>query len=135
MSVTIKWDNEERTALRYTFTGCWQWQEFQETFGQAQQMLRSVRHAVDVIADFHESSCAPTEVLARLAYVGNCPPKNLRRSVIVGTKAFAMTSFAVFSAFYTQQARACQFAYTLDRARSLLGAAVEYYVMPVNKTA
>ncbi len=135
MSITITWDNEERTTLGYTFADYWEWKEFQEAFGQAQQMLQSIRHSVDVIADFHESGCVPTEALAWLAYVGNCPPKNLRRNVIVGTKAFAMTSFAVLSAFYAQQARSYQFAYTLDRARSLLGATVEYYAMPVNKSA
>lgn len=136
MSVMVTWDNNERTVIRYHFDGDWQWEEFKAAFRHAQEMLETVGHIVDVIADFQTSDCVPTETLARLAYVARNRPANLGNSVIVGTKVFAMTTLSVFSAFYGDAARIYQWAHSLDRARAPLAkSGLRYPAMEIIKSA
>ncbi len=130
MSITVTWDNEARTALRYDFAENWQWDDFKKAFRQAQQMLASVGHIVDVIADFHNSGCVPTETLARLAYVAGNRPANLGSNVIVGSPVFDTTTFTVFGNFYGDVARTYQMTHSLDRARALLARTPLQYPMP-----
>jgi hypothetical protein len=127
MSITVTWDNAAKTALRYEFAGKWEWDDFSKAFRQAQQMLASVGHMVDVIADFQNSGCVPTETLARLAYVAGNRPPNLGSSIIVGSPVFDTTTFTVFGNFYGDLARTYQMTHSLDRARALLEKAVLQY--------
>jgi len=128
MSVTVTWDNHERTVLRYEFAGAWLWEDFRKALDQAEKMLASVGHIVDVIADFEASGCVPTETLARLAYVAGNRPVNLGSNVIVGSKVFNTTTFTVFGNYYGDVARAYQMAHSLDRARALLAKTTLQYV-------
>ena len=47
MSVTVVWDNERKTVIRYDMLGRWNWNEFQVEFQKAKAMLDSVEHTVD----------------------------------------------------------------------------------------
>ena len=127
MSVIVTWDNDERTTVRYDFSGSWRWDEFRAAFRQAQEMMEGVGHMVDVIADFETSGCVPTETLARLAYVAARRPTNLGNSVVVGTKVFETTTLRVFGIFYGEMARAVHYAHSLDRARALLARSGLHY--------
>jgi hypothetical protein len=130
MGITVTWDNDAQTVLRYGFGEHWQWDDFKKAFRQAQQMLASVGHMVDVIADFQNSACVPTETLARLAYVAASRPPNLGNSVIVGSKVFDTTTFTVFGHFYGDTARTYHVTHSLDRARALLAKAGLHYPLP-----
>ena len=128
MSITVTWDNPERTVLRYEFTGVWQWDEFNKALDQAEKMLASVGHIVDVIADFQASGCVPTETLARLAYVAGSRPVNLGANVLVGSQVFNTTTFTVFGNYFGDVARSYQMAHSLDRARALLAKTTLQYL-------
>ncbi len=136
MSVSVMWDNDIHTALRYDFVGDWNWQEFITVYQQADRMFKSVGHLVDVIADFQQSGCVPVETLVRLAYIFYGRPENLGNSILVGDQTFTTTSFAVFGQFYGEAARTFQLVHSLDRARALLTKAPLTYPLPGNiKTA
>jgi hypothetical protein len=130
MSITVTWDNDIQTVLRYDFGANWQWDDFKKAFRQAQQMLASVGHIVDVIADFQNSACVPTETLARLAYVSGKRPPNLGSSIIVGSPVFDTTTFTVFGNFYGDLARTYHVTHSLDRARALLAKTPLQYAAP-----
>jgi hypothetical protein len=127
MSITVTWDNPAKTALRYEFADRWQWDDFKKAFRQAQQMLASVGHIVDVIVDFQNSGCVPTETLARLAYVAGSRPANLGSNIIVGSQVFDTTTFTVFGNFYGDIARTYYMTHSLDRARALLARTPLHY--------
>jgi hypothetical protein len=132
MSITVTWDNATKTALRYEFAEKWYWDDFKKAFRQAQQMLASVGHIVDVIADFQNSGCVPTETLARLAYVAGNRPVNLGANIIVGSPVFDTTTFTVFGNFYGDIARTYHVTHSLDRARALLAKTPLQYSAPQN---
>lgn len=136
MSVHVTWDNNDHTVLRYDFDGDWQWEEFQTAFRRAREMLETVGHIVDVIADFRTSSSVPTETLARLAYVGSSSPINLGNTILVGSNTFSMTTLALFRTFYSNVAHVFDTAYSLERARALLAkSGLRYPAMEIIKSA
>jgi hypothetical protein len=49
-SVEIKWDNEQKTILRYIFTGDWTWDEYLERLNEGRTMMAEVEHSVCVFA-------------------------------------------------------------------------------------
>jgi len=123
MKVIVGWDNEAKTILRFHFSEDWEWNEFQAALQEAESLLASVGHMVDVIADFQGSNRVPTETLARLAYVGSPCPINMGNIVLVGSKLFATTTLAIFQTFYGKVAQTFEFTHSLERARALLAKA------------
>jgi hypothetical protein len=130
MSVSVTWDNDQHTILRFQFGDYWEWDEFQAAIKESQGLLASVNHIVDVIADLQHSPFVPTETLARLAYVGSSSPINLGNIVLVGSNSFAKTTLAVFRTFYGTMAQAFEVAHSVERGRVLLSqAGIRYPVV------
>jgi hypothetical protein len=46
MPVTVQWDNDQKTVLRYEFSDVWTWEEFFEAQGQREPLLQDVHHRV-----------------------------------------------------------------------------------------
>src|SRR5688500_1941902 len=51
MGVTVVWDTEAQTALRFDFVGQWQWNEYDAAVRDAYAFLQQVSHRVDIIAN------------------------------------------------------------------------------------
>ncbi len=51
MGVNAIWDNAEKTILRQDFDGKWTWDEYFAASKRTQEMMGSVQHIVDVIAN------------------------------------------------------------------------------------
>ncbi len=130
MSVSVTWDNDQQTILRFQFAECWEWNDFQAAIQDSQVLLATVGHIVDVIADFQDSRLVPTETLARLAYVGGPSPINLGNIVVVGSQAFSMTTLSLFRTYYRSVAEAFEVTHSVERGRALLAkAGVRYPVV------
>ena len=59
MGITVVWDNEEKTAIRYDFQGEWSWEDFRAATMQSGAMTGEVDHPVDLIANMLESAPLP----------------------------------------------------------------------------
>lgn len=130
MSVSVTWDNDQQSIIRFQFADGWEWNEFHAAVQDAQDLLATVGHVVDIIADFQHTPFVPTETLARLAYVGSPSPINLGSIVLVGSKEFSTTTLAVFRSYYRTVAQSFEVAHSVERGRALLARAeVRYPVM------
>ncbi|GEM_PF-264265 len=59
MGITVVWDNEEKTAIRYDFQGDWSWDDFRAAAMQSGAMTGEVDHPVDLIANMLNSAPLP----------------------------------------------------------------------------
>jgi hypothetical protein len=59
MSVSLKWDNHNKTVLRLFFWDEWSVKQYGELFEEALEMIASVSHDVDLLIDFRTGDFLP----------------------------------------------------------------------------
>lgn len=59
MSVSLKWDNHNKTVLRLFFWEEWTVKQYGEIFEAALQEIASVKHDVDILIDFRTGEFLP----------------------------------------------------------------------------
>ncbi len=123
MSITVEWDNPEKTIVRVTFAGRWTWAEFYEfVTKQVQPLIRTVDHTVDVISDFRDSG--PLPLGPAITYANNVMksyPPNAGIMVIVSNSLLIKTLVNVFSSAFKSGIGAKTFAVTsLEEAYHLI---------------
>ena len=99
MPIHIKWDNDEKTILRYDFEGRWTWDEYFSVMKQLTAMMASVEYRVDAIANM-KPGIMPTSgsamSSARTA-LRKLPPNC--GVVVVVTNSFISAMLSVFKQF------------------------------------
>ena len=123
MSVTIQWDNEEKTILRYDMSGFWTWDEFFPAFEQGKQMISEVEHEVSFIVnplDNQSRNHIPTSVLTHIRSINRNVPPNAGPTVSVSVSNFARALIRTLSYLAPQIAERYFFADSLEQARILL---------------
>lgn len=83
MGVRISWDDENKTIVRLSFEGEWNWQDYYMAVQQSNMMLESVKYKVDIITDFHRSENLPPQAFVHLRRALFNVPPNWGSSVIV----------------------------------------------------
>jgi hypothetical protein len=103
MSVTVTWDNPNRTILLQQFSGRWTWDEFYRvTYDQTRHLMFSAPHTVHVIADIEHSSYT-TSMSGSLTQVRNVAlayPDNWGVLVLVNSHPFLTILMGVFNRTY-----------------------------------
>jgi hypothetical protein len=120
MSISVIWDNEEKTALRFQRSQ-WEWTQFHEAFQEARAMLDTVEHGVDVIVDLTNAKLGASNLLSHtrtLAELQQHPA--VGTVIVVGADTFAQALYHSANAG-RPKAELFQFAQTLDQAYEMLG--------------
>jgi hypothetical protein len=120
MSVTVQWDNDQKTIIRYDFVGYWDWADFREKAQEAFSMTRSVEHQVDTISNFLPTTHIPKDAFIHFRRVMTDAPKNRGVNVIVGASQFIRALVTIFSRIYQQLGNRLVLADSLEQARNLL---------------
>jgi hypothetical protein len=84
MSITIQWDNQEKTVLRWDFEGTWTDDQWRQAWQTAMTLIRSVRHQVyglGVLGSQASDRAVPLSLRAIKSW-----PQNLRTLVFVGSE-------------------------------------------------
>ncbi|MBN1966639.1 MAG: hypothetical protein JW910_18450 [Anaerolineae bacterium] len=120
MPVTVVWDDETHTCVRYVFTERWTWAEFHGPIDEANVMIRTQPHPVGIIADLLESDPLPAKGLPTLKYMAAITPENACAFVIVGAGGFIQAIARVFTRVYPGLGLLPLFADTLEAARAIV---------------
>ena len=119
--ITTEWDNDGKTIMRVTYEQGWTWDDMEGNMLLEQQMLNSVDHKVDVIADFRGTQLPPGAI-SRLPKIAQSPPythPNSSAMVMVGSPAFMKEVVDVYKHVYGQAAKLAM-VHDLDEARALI---------------
>jgi hypothetical protein len=120
MGVTVQWDDDAKTVIRYDFEGDWDWTEFGVKAQEAFAMTRSVEHKVDTISNFKPGAKVPQDAFFQFRRAMTKAPKNRGITVIVGATLFIRTLVTVFSRIYKQLGERLQLADSLEQAQTIL---------------
>jgi hypothetical protein len=125
MSVSLHWDNEERSVLRYDFYGRWTWDEFAPEFERANIYLRLSNwtiHFIMCLGDEAARNHLPPGALIRAINIHRNAPPNTGKTVIVNAGMVYRTVAQTGAAAYPAIGKKYLFADTLEEARALLAA-------------
>src|SRR5574341_413647 len=123
MESTIQWDNEERTILRVTYEGSWDWDVYTHTRAQFVEAIATVGKPVDVIAVFN-GVIIPADIFSHYREFGGGPAftsQNVRRVIVVWQDPLVKHLFEIFSAIFPHTEARVLLADTLEEAYQKLG--------------
>lgn len=124
MSITVVWDNPEKTVLRFIYEGRWTWDEFHPVINQGNQMTREVEHKVVSIVDMRAASDVPPNALVHLKRVMEQAakyPNNSGVTIFLDAEAFGKAILSMLKQVYPLLASQMEFLHTdtLEDARAV----------------
>jgi hypothetical protein len=126
MTITVQWDNAEKSIVRYIYEGPWTLNDFNTAYLQARELMDTVDHKVHLIIDVTKSGLLPSNVLARSQSVARRHHPNEGSVVIVGASTFIRSLLEIYQRVYSDLVAPGKFhtAPNLEEARRLLHDAV-----------
>lgn len=98
MNVIISWDGEERSVLRYTFSGAWDWDELYAAFEV--QQVDCLLDQLCVIIDLRQTTHIPSDAVLHLQRAASMAKEVNGKIVIIATNTAAVTMFRLFVSIY-----------------------------------
>lgn len=121
MSITVAWDNEEKTICRVKFDEPLTWAEYDEAIDKLWNAIKSVDHSVDVIATMTPGTSLPKGMpLSHLQRAAQTQPPNVDLVVMVDYSPFVKAFIRILARLNVNAAKSARFAPSLDAAYELL---------------
>lgn len=87
-TITLEWDNAEKTILRYTFQGNWNWDDYLEYLAIGRKMMAEVEHEVSILNDMRQMTQLPPNFVNTARNVITSRPDNTGLAVFLTTNTF-----------------------------------------------
>ena len=101
MPVSVRWDNERKTILRFIFWNEWETDQYLEAFNEAMTMIEDVSHVVDIINDLRTESFIPKgDTVSLFRNIIDSLPENAGIIVYVNNDVVQQRLYSVQSQFY-----------------------------------
>ncbi|HUN08569.1 MAG TPA: hypothetical protein PLQ56_18325 [Aggregatilineales bacterium] len=125
MPVSLQWDNDEQTILRYDYCGRWTWEEYAPVFERASILLRESNWTVHFIVHLKDEVARnhlPAGALVRVVNIFRNAPATAGKTIIVNAGMVYRTVAQTGAAAYPAIGKKYGFADTLEEARLMLAA-------------
>jgi hypothetical protein len=102
MSIDVRWDDEERTIIHFTYEGAFTWDELAAVHREMGEMMDGVNRQVDVITEF-ANAVIPDGALTNFPRVVRLTfllDPRIRLMVVVGADRFACALVELFGRLY-----------------------------------
>ncbi len=120
MKISVQWDNDAKTVIRYDFTGSWDWHTYEQALEQGFTMTESVPHEVHMLVNLHPKVTLTDGAMLYLKRTLAALPANQGLVIIVGGDSNARTTINLFSRINKNLGRRLAVAKDLTEARSTL---------------
>jgi hypothetical protein len=120
LNVEVTWDNEEKTIIRYKFPKKWTWQDYNDAWNAAVDMMNTVPHQVDFLVDLSESDLLPGGALANTRLSKWESATNAGITVIITRTILVEMLVDTFRRVYSRLGKNFYGAKTLDEGRKLI---------------
>jgi ligand-binding SRPBCC domain-containing protein len=129
MGIAVNWDNDERTAIRFTFASGWTWENFRNTLSEVDTILAEVGYKVDVIMDLSDGQTVPSSATYYAREALRWIPPYWKTVIVVSDSPSAIDTWAEVHSFYRNTGRTLYLADSVAQARSLL--ALSHGISPI----
>lgn len=125
MGIQIKWANPRQTIIQLTLERGWTWDDLYDAIRQADRLITSVPHTVNMVIDIEKAGGLPRDFMKVAGDVfasGDARP-NEGQKIVVGANWLIQTAYSGFQKVYGHKLkdRPFLFAPTLDAAYAMLG--------------
>lgn len=122
MNLTVAWDNDEKTIIRFSLVGHWTTDDLFAAHHLCQQLEAEVAHSVSYIIDVTHNESSPPHILSITRRLFEEASDKIDMRVVVGANNLAHIFFNTFTTIYGYIARKnpVQFAHSLDEARAII---------------
>ncbi len=98
MDVTVSWENEEKSVLRLTLAGVWDWNELYRVIELQQEQCDP--NQLSVVIDMRQMSHIPSDSVLHLQRGAVVAKEVGGKIVIIATSTAAVTMFRLFVNIY-----------------------------------
>lgn len=84
MPIEVKWDNNEKTLIRWNFMGRWTAQQLRETIQKSNDWINAQDHTVNHIIDLSQTEGVPPNIINEARNAMRLMPENLGHVVMIG---------------------------------------------------
>ena len=125
MGIRVSWDNDEHTALLFTFEGRWDLNDFYAGVKEGNGLMDSAHQPVHSIFDLTRGNALPPGFVGAIRSIGAKPHAQMGQMAVVGANTFVTSFVNLFGKLLPDntKSRRAIFAATLDDARAKLAAA------------
>lgn len=123
MPVSLQWDNDDHTILRYDYCGRWTWEDYAPVYERAGILLRECNWTVHFIVNLKDEVARnhlPAGALIRAVNIYRNAPANSGKTIIVNAGMVYRTVAQTGAAAYPAIGKKYAFADTLEEARLML---------------
>lgn len=122
--IQVDWANDGHTIIELSFQHGWTWPELHKAIQQADDLITSVTHPVNLVIDIRQAGGLPRDFMTaagELFAQGEARP-NEGRKVVVGAGVLIRAGYSAFLKIYGDklQNRPFLFANSLEEARQVL---------------
>lgn len=125
MPISIHWDNEEKTTLRWDFEGRWTWIEFYEAIEEDYALREETDHKINSVIYLGNSSTIPSGAPSQFHRLAKWSHPRAGKTVIVGANRFVEILVQIFSTVQRDIGKRIVMAKSLEEARELLKTAAD----------
>jgi hypothetical protein len=119
MPVSMYWEDEAQTIMRYDISGRWTWPEFYDALNKVLPEWEKITHRTDTIIKL-ESIALPTDTLRNVRTLSEKQNTSSGLSVIVTTNTLAHVLYNTSRNLYPKVAQYFRMAHTMEEARALI---------------
>lgn len=120
MPITIAWDNEEKSVIRYDFNGAWTWNQYLQVMEELMIMMKSVEHRVDAIANMKSGIMPMSGSALSIARTALYKLPSNRGVVVVVTNPFVGVMLKTFKQFDREIGAILRAASSIEEANELI---------------
>jgi hypothetical protein len=122
MSITVSWDDDAQTILRWNFVGIWTWDEFEHELAATARRMEAVPYPVSAICDMTCSGPLPVtgSAISHMWQARQLAQEQLTTAIFVGSSAHVRAIIGLFCTIYRQRRDRYLFASSIEEARALL---------------
>ena len=122
MRVTVDWDDEAKTIIRYTYAEGWTWADYEVAVKAAYQLTQAVNPPMlDVIADFSGASLVPQNLIANFQRSLNSPYTiEFGVTILVTPGLFMKRMIEMYGKINKQGGSRIRLTKTIDEARQMI---------------
>ncbi len=124
MPYTLDWYNDEHTAILRVLKPGWTWDEFEESYLKAFEIMKTVKHKVHLIGDYTLAPQGPHDTqgttISHFGTVWSQRPPNLGLFIIVGEEEFLRTMGQVFVKSFAGGGDVARYVRTREEVDALL---------------
>lgn len=101
MNVEIRWENEERTVIRYTYSGDWNWEQFY-TVLETRLHEDKLDSRATVLVDFRGITRLPSDMILHLKRAAALAGETQVLVIVIANSAALVTLYNLFVRVYSQ---------------------------------